>query len=178
MVARILHRSFLLIGCTHRLLPQWVPYALHPFKVIKGQLFQHIVGFCNRPKLTIIVIADIYRGLHSPATHINACDHPCLTFRHRSGVTPYTSSCEFAGSCVFVKQSPGNLSLRPPATRRLGGRPYPEVTAAFLPSSLRISHSFALVFSTLPPVSVCGTEPLRLTLEVFLGSVLPRSAWP
>ena len=38
---------------------------------------------------------------------------PRLTFRHWSGVTPYTSSYEFAGSCVFGKQSPGSLSLRP-----------------------------------------------------------------
>ena len=38
---------------------------------------------------------------------------PWLTFRHRSGVTPYTSSYEFAGSCVFGKQLPGKLSLRP-----------------------------------------------------------------
>lgn len=49
------------------------------------------------------------------------------------------------------------------------GRPYPEVTAAFLPSSLRTSHSFALVFSTLPPVSVCGTVPLRLTQTKFFS---------
>jgi len=27
-----------------------------------------------------------------------------LTFRHWSGITPYTSSYEFAGSCVFGKQ--------------------------------------------------------------------------
>ncbi len=40
-------------------------------------------------------------------------NQPCLTFWHWSGVTPYTSSCEFAGSCVFGKQSPGILSLRP-----------------------------------------------------------------
>ena len=47
-------------------------------------------------------------------------DPPHLTFWHWSGVTPYTSSCEFAGSCVFGKQSPGNLSLRPlyPKTKR------------------------------------------------------------
>ena len=38
---------------------------------------------------------------------------PCLTFRHWSGVTPYTSSYEFAGSCVFGKQLAENLSLRP-----------------------------------------------------------------
>lgn len=29
-----------------------------------------------------------------------------MTFRHRAGVRPYTSSWEFAESCVFVKQSP------------------------------------------------------------------------
>ncbi len=64
---------------------------------------------------TIIVIADIHRGLHNPALHI-AMKHPSwLTFRHWSGVTPYTSSYEFAGSCVFGKQLPGKLSLRPPA---------------------------------------------------------------
>ena len=40
-------------------------------------------------------------------------DPPYLTFGHWSGVTPYTSSCEFAGSCVFDKQSAGLLSLRP-----------------------------------------------------------------
>ena len=36
-----------------------------------------------------------------------------LTFWHWSGVTPYTSSYEFAGSCVFGKQLPEILSLRP-----------------------------------------------------------------
>jgi len=40
-------------------------------------------------------------------------DLPRLTFRHWSGVTPYTSSYEFAGSCVFGKQLAENLSLRP-----------------------------------------------------------------
>ena len=62
---------------------------------------------------TIIVIADIHRGLHSPAIYIAIHDPPWLTFRHWSGVTPYTSSYEFAGSCVFGKQLPEKLSLRP-----------------------------------------------------------------
>ena len=62
---------------------------------------------------TIIVIADIHRGLHSPACILANADPPWLTFRHWSGVTPYTSSYEFAGSCVFGKQLPGKLSLRP-----------------------------------------------------------------
>ena len=112
---------------------------------------------------TVIVTADIHRGLQSPAPSTlcsnsvirqltesdrahSAWHPPCLTFRHWSGVTPYTSSYEFAGSCVFGKQLSENLSLRP--TYCYAGRPYPEVTAACLPSSLRSSHSFALVYST------------------------------
>ncbi len=31
--------------------------------------------------------------------------HLLLTFQHRAGVRPYTSSCDFAEPCVFVKQS-------------------------------------------------------------------------
>ena len=42
---------------------------------------------------------------------------PILTFSHRSGVTPYTSSCELAGSCVFGKQLAERLSLRPSFNR-------------------------------------------------------------
>ena len=32
--------------------------------------------------------------------------HITLTFRHRAGVRPYTSSCDFAEPYVFSKQSP------------------------------------------------------------------------
>ncbi len=32
--------------------------------------------------------------------------HLLLTFRHRAGVRPYTSSCDFAEPCVFDKQLP------------------------------------------------------------------------
>jgi hypothetical protein len=96
--------------------------------------------------------------------------HRYLTFSHWSGVTPYTSSYEFAGSCVFDKQLPENLSLRP--MNLIKGKPYPEVTAAILPSSLGNIHSFALVYSTWLPVSVYGTDSIVLTLDTFLGSVL------
>jgi hypothetical protein len=34
-----------------------------------------------------------------------ACaEHPSLTFQHRAGIRLYTSSYDFAGPCVFVKQ--------------------------------------------------------------------------
>ena len=55
----------------------------------------------------------------------------------------------------------------------LGG-PYSEVTVAVLPSSLRTSHSFALVYSTWIPVSVCGTDFIYLSLEVFLDRLFAR----
>ena len=57
---------------------------------------------------------------------------------------------------------------------RKQGRPYRELTAAFLPSSLTRNHSFALVFSTYPPVSVSGTVAIAIILDGFLGSVLYR----
>ena len=49
---------------------------------------------------TVIVTAAVYRGFDSRLAPL------LLTFRHRAGVRPYTSSSEFAESCVFAKQSP------------------------------------------------------------------------
>ena len=76
---------------------------------------------------TVIVTADIHRGFVSGLAPVH------LTFRHWSRVTPYTSSCEFAESCVFGKQSPGPLRCDPlrlgeqsPVTG--GGTPSSEVT--------------------------------------------------
>lgn len=39
--------------------------------------------------------------------------HLLLTFRHRAGVRPYTSFCNFAEPCVFDKQSPPPLLCHP-----------------------------------------------------------------
>ncbi len=51
---------------------------------------------------TVIVTAAVYRGFDQEL----APHH--LTFRHRAGVTPYTSTFVFAECCVFIKQ------LQPP----------------------------------------------------------------
>ena len=48
---------------------------------------------------TVIVTAAVYRGFNSMLAHL------LLTFRHRAGVRPYTSSHDFAEPCVFTKQS-------------------------------------------------------------------------
>ena len=56
---------------------------------------------------TIIVIADVHWRFGDWREPLP------LTFQHWSGVTPYTSPCGFAESCVFGKQSLEKLSLRP-----------------------------------------------------------------
>ena len=48
---------------------------------------------------TVIVTAAVYWGFDSELAPL------LLTFQHRAGVRPYTSSCDFAESCVFGKQS-------------------------------------------------------------------------
>ena len=48
---------------------------------------------------TVIVTAAVHRGFISVLAHIY------LTFRHWAGVSPYTSACAFAETCVFGKQS-------------------------------------------------------------------------
>ena len=40
--------------------------------------------------------------------------HIPLTFQHWAGISPYTSAFALAGSCVFVKQSPGPAHCGPP----------------------------------------------------------------
>ena len=49
---------------------------------------------------TVIVTAAVYWGFNSMLAHL------LLTFQHRAGVSSYTSSFDFAETCVFDKQSP------------------------------------------------------------------------
>ena len=58
---------------------------------------------------TVIVTAAVHRGFsrrRKPAS---------LTFRHRAGVSPYTSTFVLAETCVFGKQSPGFFCCSPHA---------------------------------------------------------------
>src|SRR3546814_5917553 len=73
---------------------------------------------------TVIVTAAVYRGFNSELAPL------LLTFRHRAGVRPYTSSSEFAEPCVFDKQSP------PP-----GLCPRSEEHTSELQSLMRISYA-------------------------------------
>src|SRR2546423_1731987 len=56
---------------------------------------------------TVIVTAAVYRGFDQEL----APHH--LTFRHRAGVTPYTSTFVLAECCVFVKQSQPPILCNP-----------------------------------------------------------------
>ncbi len=50
---------------------------------------------------TVIVTAAVHWGFDSVLAHL------LLTFQHWAGVSPYTSTCVFAQTCVFDKQSHG-----------------------------------------------------------------------
>ena len=107
---------------------------------------------------TVIVTAAVYWGFGSELSLLP------LTFQHRAGVSPYTSSFDLAQTCVFAKQLPGPIlcgSFEHPLFRSYGVN---------LPSSLTTLLPLALEFSSYLPVSVCGTGNL-LYLTTFLASL-------
>src|SRR4029078_5384700 len=115
---------------------------------------------------TVIVRAAVYRGFDQEL----APHH--LTFRHRAGVTPYTSTFVFAECCVFDKQ------LQPPITCDLQSlrEQVPTRSKAYLLPKLRYQFAEFLNPSSLkrlgrlsahPPVSVCGTDNDYLKLRDF-----------
>ena len=57
---------------------------------------------------TVIVTAAVYWGFNSMLSHL------LLTFQHRAGVSPYTSSFDLAETCVFDKQLPGPIHCGSP----------------------------------------------------------------
>ena len=117
---------------------------------------------------TVIVTAAVYRGFNSMLSHL------LLTFRHRAGVSPYTSSFDLAETCVFAKQSPGPILCgsvpRAPLLPKLRGQlaeflnnPSPVgLRILFLPTCVglryglsRYSQSFSrLSLPVLPDISV------------------------
>ena len=112
-----------------------------------------------------------------------ADSHLPLTFRHRAGVRPYTSSLDLAEPCVFDKQSPGPLHCGPPAPEGYGGRPFSRSYGSILPSSLAMNLSSALEYSSQPPVSVYGTgrtsrfswKSIRWIITLAVASVYYRA---
>src|SRR3990167_1746530 len=92
-----------------------------------------------------------------------------LNYWHWAGVSPYTSSFDLAGTCVFVKQSLSVICCNPDFHQ---GRTSPiSYVQLSLPSSLRIVFPIAYVYSTRPPVFVCGTVRTALHYESFLENI-------
>ena len=109
---------------------------------------------------TVIVTAAVYWGFSSKLSLFP------LTFQHRAGVSPYTSSFDLAQTCVFAKQllGPilcGSLLQEHPLSRSYGVN---------LPSSLTTLLPLALESSSYLPVSVCGTGTLQIHVA-FLAIV-------
>ena len=96
---------------------------------------------------TVIVTAAVYWGFNSELSLL------LLTFQHRAGVSPYTSSFDLAQTCVFAKQSPGPILCG----SLLHEHPFSLSYGVNLPSSLTTLLPLALEFSSYLPVSVCGT---------------------
>ena len=109
---------------------------------------------------TVIVTAAVYWGFGSKLSLFP------LTFQHRAGVSHYTSSFDFAMTCVFAKQSPGpflcDSSQLKVYTFHQKEQPFSRSYGFILPSSLTRVFSRALGFSPHLPVSVCGTGTLYL----------------
>ena len=70
-------------------------YAIHAGRYLTDKEFRYL--------RTVIVTAAVYWGFDSGLALL------LLTFQHRAGVTPYTSSFDLAESCVFDKQLPGPI---------------------------------------------------------------------
>ena len=68
-------------------------YAFHAGQNLPDKEFRYL--------RTVIVTAAVYWGFNSMLAHL------LLTFQHRAGVSPYTSSFDLAETCVFAKQSLG-----------------------------------------------------------------------
>ena len=66
-------------------------YTIHAGRNLPDKEFRYL--------RTVIVTAAVYQGLTSTRKHKG------FTYRHRAGVSPYTSSYELAETCVFNKQS-------------------------------------------------------------------------
>ena len=70
---------------------------------------------------TVIVTAAVHWGFDSMLAHL------LLTFQHRAGVSPYTSSFDLAETCVFAKQLPGPIHCGSPSRAPL----FPKLRGQF-----------------------------------------------
>ena len=110
---------------------------------------------------TVIVTAAVYWGFNSVLAHI------LLTFQHRAGVSPYTSSFDLAQTCVFAKQLLGPILCgsiaRAPLIPKLRGQfaeflnnPSPVgLRIFFLPTCVGLRYGYGIHNSGFSRQMVC-----------------------
>jgi len=126
---------------------------------------------------TVIVTAAVHRGfpswLRSPLR---------LTFRHWAGVSPYTSACAFAETCVFGKQSLEPVSCGPLTQyakhTKLLGHPFFRRYGVNLPSSLTEVRSCTWGGFPLPTGVGLRYGQNGVWLAAFLGGLGRRDFRP
>ena len=113
---------------------------------------------------TVIVTAAVYWGFNSLLAHL------LLTFQHRAGVSPYTSSSIWQRPVFLIISCLGLFS----ATTSLW-HPLFLSYGVNLPSSLTTLLPLALEFSSYLPVSVCGTgaEDIHKTFLALVQTCFP-----
>ena len=107
-----------------------------------------------------------------------------MTFRHRAGVSPYTSPFGFAETCVFDKQSPGpfhcGLLAEAPLLPKLRGQ-YAEFLNNPSPVGLRILSSSTCVglrYGRLQYSSHLFSPPLQWTSLLCFSPFRPGQPTP
>ena len=92
-------RARIFTGNSISLSPPWRQwgsrYTIHAGRNLPDKEFRYL--------WTVRVTAAVYWSFSSVQKYLP------LTFQHRAGVRPYTSSFDFAESCAFDKQSPGPI---------------------------------------------------------------------
>ncbi len=132
-------------------------YVIHAGRNLPDKEFRYL--------WTVIVTAAVYWGLDQMLLK-----HPNFTYQHRADVRLYTSSYDFAESCVFDKQSLPSFQLHLDLVTQIRlcfSRSY----TYNLPSSFSTIISYTLVYSTQPPVLVFGTIKISKLFPVnILGA--------
>ncbi len=125
-------------------------YAIHAGRYLTDKEFRYL--------RTVIVTAAVYSGFNQM---LRLRWHHQLTFEHRAGVTPYTSTYVLAKCCVLVNSREGlfvatSIAFESKSLYNSRHTLYRRYGAS-LQSSLTRVLPRALEYSSHPPVSVYGT---------------------
>ena len=102
------------------------------------------------------------------------CSPLLLTFRHRAGVTTYTSHCWFADGCVFDKQSPGPAFCRS-LSFQTGATLLPKLRVHF--AEFLNARSLVRLRFLIPPTCVrLRYGPNHLCQPLFLVTLITSSS--